>query len=60
MRVYKSLPIICKKTATIKKYAVRNHEEFEVVKSIDKTVKIMSEITDETIEIKYDDLKHLD
>ncbi len=26
----------------------------------DKTVKIKSEITDETIEIEYDDLKHFD
>jgi hypothetical protein len=60
MRVYKSLPIICKKTATINEQAVRNNEEFEVVELKDKTVKIKSDITDETIEIKYDDLKHFD
>ena len=60
MRVYKSLPIICKKTATINEQAVRNNEEFEVVELKDKTVKIKSDITDETIEIKYEDLKHFD
>jgi hypothetical protein len=60
MRVYKSLPIICKKTATINEQAVRNNEEFEVVELKDKTLKIKSDITDETIEIKYDDLKHFD
>jgi hypothetical protein len=60
MRVYKSLPIICKKTATRNEQAVRNNEEFEVVELKDKTVKIKSDITDETIEIKYEDLKHFD
>ncbi len=55
MWVYKSLPIICKKTATINEQAVRNNEAIEVVELKDKTVKIKSEITDETIEIKYDD-----
>jgi hypothetical protein len=60
MRVYKILFIICKKTATINEQPVRNNEEFEVVDLKDKTVKIKSEITDETIEIKYDDLKHFD
>jgi hypothetical protein len=59
MIVYKSLPIICKKTATINEQAVRNNEEFEVVELKDKTVKIKSEITDETFEIKYDDLNIL-
>ena len=60
MRVYKNLPIICKKTATINEQQVRNNEEFEVVELKDKTVKIKSEITDETIVIKYEDLKHFD
>ena len=60
MRVYKNLPIICKKTATINEQPVRNNEEFEVVELKDKTVKIKSEITNETIVIKYDDLKHFD
>ena len=60
MRVYKSLPIICKKTTTINDKQVRNNEEFEVVELKDKTVKIKSDITKETIEIKYDDLKHFD
>ncbi len=60
MRVYKSLPIICKKTATINQQAVRNNEEFELVELKDKTVKIKSEITDETIVIQYEDLKHFD
>ena len=45
MRVYKNLPIICKKTATINEQPVRNNEEFEVVELKDKTVKIKSEIT---------------
>jgi hypothetical protein len=60
MRVYKSLPIICKKTTTINENQVRNNEEFVVVELKDKTVKIKSEITDETIEINIDDLKHFD
>ncbi len=54
-RVYKSLPVICKKTTTINDNQIRNNEEFEVVELKDKTLKIKSEITDETIEIKYDD-----
>ncbi len=39
MRVYKSLPIICKKTTTINDNQVRNNEEFEVVELRDETVK---------------------
>jgi hypothetical protein len=39
MRVYRSLPIICKTTATINDQAVGNDEEFEVVGLKHKTVK---------------------
>ncbi len=38
MRVYKSLHIICQKTATMNEQPVRNNEEFEVVELKDKTV----------------------
>jgi hypothetical protein len=41
MREYKSLPIICKKTATINEQAVRNNEEFEVVELKIKQLKLM-------------------
>ncbi len=40
------------KPATIHERAVRNHKEFEVVGLKDKIVKIISEVTNETIEIK--------
>ena len=40
MRVYKILPIICKKTSTINEQQVRNNEEFEVVELKDKQLKL--------------------
>jgi hypothetical protein len=55
MRVYKSFPIICKKTATLNCQAVKNNEEFKVVELKDKTAKTKSDITDENFEIKCDD-----
>jgi len=45
MRVYKSLPIICKKTTTINDKQVRNNEEFEVVELKDKTNKNKTDST---------------
>ncbi len=51
MRIYKLSPIICKKITTINNNQVRNNEEFEVVELNDKTDKINSEITNDTIEI---------
>jgi hypothetical protein len=60
MRVYKSLPIICKKTTTLNENQVRNNEEFEVVDFDKVDVKIKSEITGDTFKIKFDDLKHFE
>ena len=58
MRVYKSLPIISKKTFTSEENKVCNNEEFEVMGFDTKTITIKSDITNDTIKIKHEELKH--
>ncbi len=62
VRVYKSLPIISKKTVNVGDkdlgQQIRNNEEFEVMDIDDKTITIKSEITNEIIKIKHEELKH--
>ena len=60
MRVYKSLPIICKKTTTLYDNQVRNNEEFEVVDFDKLDVTIKSDITGDIFKAKFDDLKHFE
>jgi len=62
MRVYKNLPIISKKTVNVGDkdlgQQIRNNEEFEVMNFDNKTITIKSEITNEIIKIKHEELKH--
>ena len=62
MRVYKNLPIISKKTVNVGDkdlgQQIRNNEEFEVMDFDNKTITIKSEITNEIIKIKHEELKH--
>ena len=57
-KVFKSLPVICKKTSNIKEIELKNNEEFEVIDFDDKTITIKNSRLEASITHK--DFKHFD
>ncbi len=51
-KVFKSLPVICKKTTTIEEIELKNNEEFEVIDFDDRTITIKNGRLEATINLK--------